>query len=121
MEPFRGNPLVEMPSVVLTRSWTHLRMVKLGLDDMEDTEQDRVLLGFFSVAVFGRSVSLALQRLKTRDRPAFLAWCGPWEEDMRRDPLCRFFYVLRTDILHGVTPLVGFVFQSLRRLCRVSG
>jgi len=102
-------PPSEMPSSCLTRAVTHLRVAHLGLRDMEASDQDRVLLGFFGVAVFGRSVTLALQHLKTWDEPAFLAWYEPWVAQMRQDPLCRFFYELRTDILHDVVPMVGVV------------
>lgn len=87
-------------------------MVKQGLRDMADPDQDRVLLGFFGIAVFGRSVTLALQLLKSFDKKAFDDWYQPWFQEMRGDPLCRFFYELRTDILHGMNPLIGFVLAS---------
>jgi hypothetical protein len=87
-------------------------MVRLGARDMLEADQDRVLLGFFSVALFGRSVTLALQHLKTWDEPVFLAWYAAWENEMRGDPLCKFFYDLRSDILHDVVPMVGFVLAS---------
>lgn len=99
----------EMPSNCVTRAGTHLRMVQLGLSDMESADHDRVTLGYYTVAIFGRSVSLALQHLKTWDKPAFLSWYAPWAGEMRRDPLCRFFYNLRTDIIHDVIPMAGVV------------
>lgn len=100
------------PLQVLTRANTHLRMVKQGLRDMGDADQDRVVLGFFGIAVFGRSVTLALQLLKSFDKQAFDDWYQSWFQEMRDDPLCRFFYELRTDILHGMGPLIGFVLAS---------
>ena len=35
-----------------------LRMVHQGLRDMQETDQDRILLGFLGVVVFGRSMTL---------------------------------------------------------------
>lgn len=105
--PFPPDPLQ-----VLNRANTHLRMVKQGLRDMADPDQDRVLLGFFGIVVFGRSVTLALQHLRTFDRQAFDEWYEPWFKEMRDDPLCKFFYQLRTDTLHGMSPLIGFVLAS---------
>jgi hypothetical protein len=109
-----------MPLQVLTRANTHLRMVKQGIRDMEDPDQDRVLLGFFGIAVFGRSVTLALQHLRTFDDHAFDEWYKPWFGEMRTDELCRFFYQLRTDILHDMNPLVGFVWRPMARTPQVS-
>jgi hypothetical protein len=87
-------------------------MVKQGLRDMADSDQDRVILGFFGIAVFGRSVTSALQNLRTFDKPAFDEWYEPWKQQMKDDTLCRFFYQLRTDILKDIGPLVGFVLAS---------
>ena len=33
--------------------------------------------------------------------------------EMTGDPLCKFFYALRTEILHGITPVTGYVLSSL--------
>jgi len=88
-------------------------MVKQGLRDMQDPDGDRVILGFFGIAVFGRSVTSALQNLRTFDKEAFDEWYGPWKQEMKEDPLCRFFYQLRTDILKDIGPLVGFVLASM--------
>ncbi len=87
-------------------------MARLGLGDMSESEQDRVVLGFCSVAVFGRSVTLALQHLRHWDAEGYDQWYGPWRDEMNADPLCRFFYDLRTDILHGGVPNIGFMLGS---------
>ena len=81
-----------------------LGMVKQGLRDMEDPNDNRALFGFCGVVVFGRSVTLALQNLRTFDAVAFNKWYGPWEQEMRADPLLRFFYKLRTQLLHDIDP-----------------
>jgi hypothetical protein len=107
-----SGPIPDMPSNCLTRAQTHLNMVRVGLRDMSESERDRVVLGFCSVAVFGRSVTLALQRLRHWDREAYNEWYRPWRDEMEADPLCRFFYELRTDVLHGGVPNIGFVIGS---------
>src|ERR1700686_4816850 len=101
-----------MPSNVLTRTGTMLRLVQQGLRDMESPEQDRILLGFFSIAVFGRSVTSALQNLRTFDKQAFNNWYAGWQEEMKADPLCQFFYQLRSEILKEINPLVGVVLAA---------
>jgi hypothetical protein len=94
------------------RASTHLRLARLGLVDMESADHDRILLGYFTVAVFGRSCTLALQRLKHWDEAAFLKWYEPWATAMKNDPLCQFFYELRTEIVHGVTPIPGVMLAA---------
>jgi hypothetical protein len=75
----------------------------------------RTLLGLFAVVVFGRAVTNALQNLRTFDRQAFDEWYGPWKQEMEEDPLLRWFYKLRSDILKGIVPLIGFVIGSSGR------
>jgi hypothetical protein len=103
------------PAQVLTWAGAFLRVVRQGLRDMEETEHDRVLLGFFSVVVFGRAVTNALQNLRTFDERAFDEWYEPWQREMRNDPLLRWFYKLRTDILKGITPPIAIVIGSSGR------
>jgi hypothetical protein len=102
----------EFPSNCVMRASTHLRLARLGLVDMESADHDRILLGYFTVAVFGRSCTLALQRLKHWDEAAFLKWYEPWATAMKNDPLCQFFYELRTEIVHGVTPIPGVMLAA---------
>lgn len=86
-----------------------LAMVRQGLRDMEESDHDRVLLGFCGVVVFGRSVTFAMQNLRTFDRDAFKRWYGPWLREMTTDPLLLYFHKLRTQILHGISPSIGIV------------
>jgi hypothetical protein len=102
-----------LPSSCVTRASTHLRMIRLGISEMETADEDRVILGFFSVAIFGWSVTQALGRLKTWDRPGFVAWYAPWKAELENDPLCKFFVDQRNAIIHDVQPLVGFVLASV--------
>jgi hypothetical protein len=79
---------------------------------MAEPDQDRVVLGFFGVVVFGRSVTFALQKLRRFDAPAFDSWYEPWKQAMSTDALCQFFADLRTGIVHNTDPLIGFVLAT---------
>lgn len=109
---FPRHPHPKEPLQVLTRAGTMLRMAQQGLRNMADADQEQVLLGFLSVAVFGRGVTSALQNLRHFDRPAFDTWYQPWLDEMNADPLCRFFYKLRSDVLKGISPLIGIVLAT---------
>lgn len=93
-----------------------LGLAQRGLRDMADPELEfhRIMLGFFGVVVFGRSVTFALQHLRTFDEQAFNDWYAPWLAEMKADPLCRFFNDLRSAILHDVEPVIGIVRGSGR-------
>ena len=97
------------PSQAVTRAGTMLRMVQQGLRDMQETDQDRILLGFLGVVVFGRSITLVMQNLRRHDQEAFDRWYSPWQEEMKGDPLMRYFYVLRTMIIHHDAPAIGIL------------
>jgi hypothetical protein len=109
------NDLPPEPAQVLTRATTMLRLVRQGLRDMEETEHDRILLGFFSIVVFGRAVTNALQNLRSFDRRSFDEWYGPWQQEMRDYELLRWFYELRSKILKGIVPMIGIVIGSVGR------
>ena len=100
------------PSGVVTRAGTMLRMVKQGLRDMRETEQDRILLGFLGVVVFGRSMTLVMQNLRSHDREGFNKWYAPWQAEMKADPLMRYFYELRTTVIHQDAPLIGILLSG---------
>jgi hypothetical protein len=84
-----------------------LNFVKEGLRDMGTGDPSRVVIGLFAVAIFGRAVSSALQNLRTFDKPAFDAWYAPWEQAMRADEICQFFYSLRSAFLKDIEPTVA--------------
>jgi hypothetical protein len=95
------------PSQTVTRAGTMLRMVQQGLRDMQSTDQDRILLGFLGVVVFGRSMTLVMQNLRRHDRDAFDSWYAPWQAEMKDDPLMRYFCDLRTKVIHHDAPAIG--------------
>ena len=97
------------PSQTVTRAGTMLRMVRQGLRDMQETGQDRILLGFLGVVVFGRSMTLVMQNLRRHDQDAFDSWYSPWRTEMKDDPLMRYFYDLRTKVIHHDAPAIGIL------------
>lgn len=97
------------PSQTVTRAGTMLRMVLQGLRDMNETDQDRILLGFLGVVVFGRSMTLVMQNLRSHDQGAFDIWYAPWQAEMKDDPLMRYFNSLRTMVIHHDAPAIGIV------------
>ena len=97
------------PSQTVTRAGTMLRMVLQGLRDMQEADHDRILLGFLGVVVFGRSMTLVMQNLRSHDQEAFDSWYAPWQEEMKDDPLMRYFYVLRTMVIHHDAPAIGIL------------
>ena len=97
------------PSQTVTRAGTMLRMVQQGLRDMQETGQDRILLGFLGVVVFGRSMTLVMQNLRSQDEDAFDRWYAPWKKEMKDDPLMLYFCDLRTRVIHRDAPAIGIV------------
>jgi hypothetical protein len=97
------------PSQTVTRAGTMLRMVQQGLHDMQETDHDRILFGFLGVVVFGRSMTLVMQNLRTHDQDAFDGWYAPWQTEMKEDPLMRYFYDLRTKVIHHDAPAIGIL------------
>ena len=95
------------PSQTVTRAGTMLRMVQQGLRDMQETGQDRILLGFLGVVVFGRSMTLVMQNLRRHDQDEFDRWYAPWQAEMKDDPLMRYFCDLRTKVIHQDAPAIG--------------
>ena len=100
------------PSQVVTRAGTMLRMVKQGLSDMRETEQDRILLGFLGVVVFGRSMTLVMQNLRRHGQEEFDSWYTPWQVEMKGDPLMRYFHNLRTMVIHHDAPAIGILLSG---------
>ena len=109
------------PSQVVTRSGTMLRMVAQGLRDMKDADHDRLLFGFLGVVVFGRSMTLVMQNLRTHDRATFDAWYAPWQREMQADPLMKYFSDLRTKVIHQDAPAIGIVLASVGTNARPVG
>jgi hypothetical protein len=102
------------PDRVLTRAGTMLRVVAQGLRDMDDDPTgDRRLFGFLGIVVFGRSVTFALQNLRTFEEATFDEWYKPWQNEMQHDPLLLYFNKLRTEILKDIAPPIAILLASV--------
>jgi hypothetical protein len=77
-----------------------------------------------SVVVFGRAVTNVLQNLRSKV-PNFDAWYAPWKAEMEQDPLMRYLYELRTDLLkkgrEGATNVTSIQSASLGEILRMLG
>ena len=75
-----------------------LKTAKQGLEDLIKGPPERKLSGLRNLIVFGRAVTNILQNLRSIE-PDFDAWYEKYREEMRNDPLMRYFYELRSKIL----------------------
>lgn len=69
-----------------------------GLEDLIGVPQRKKMSGLRNLVVFGRAVTNVIQNLRSKE-PDFDTWYGKYQEEMRRDPLMKFFYELRSKIL----------------------
>ena len=82
----------------LSRAKETLSTARLGLTDVLSGRPERRLGGVRNLIVFGRAVTNVLQNLRSTE-PTFDAWYQPFVDQMRADPLLRYFYQLRSEIL----------------------
>ena len=74
-------------------------MARAGLVDATGDDPRRRRPGLMNLFTYGRSVTLAIQTIKSFD-PAFEEWWSPYQEWMKADPLMTYFNDTRTDIVH---------------------
>lgn len=81
---------------------------------MKAPEQGAQFAGLMNLAVFGRSVTLLLQNMRTLDAEGFNAWYAPFETEMRGDELMQYFSKLRNEVLKEGPPRaqVGFLLKG---------
>ena len=84
---------------VLQRTSETLETAKFGLNDFLSHDARRKMPGLRNLIVFGRAVTNVLQNLRTYDRVRFDQWYGPLRSEMDQDPLLKFVYNLRSEIL----------------------
>jgi hypothetical protein len=89
---------------VLSKVREILATAKRGLDDLTGRDPTRKTSGLHNVAVFGRSVTLVLQNLRSVNRSAFDAWYEPRVQTMAKEPLFTYFRELRNTILKQGPP-----------------
>ena len=71
---------------------------RLGLGHLQGDDPRARIAGLRNVVVFGWAVTNVLQNLRSTE-PEFDAWYQPHVEQMRQDPLLKYFYDLRSQIL----------------------
>src|SRR5438132_10702126 len=90
---------------VLRAARQTLATVEKGLADLASGDPNRRVAGLHNLVVFGRAVTNVLQNLRSSE-PDFDAWYGPHRAEMEADPLLKYLYELRSEILkEGVSPL----------------
>ena len=96
-EPETPRPKRTSGEILLSVSET-LRMAVMGLADLQSDDHERRLPGLRNVCVDGHATTQTLQNLRSVDDD-FDGWYEPIREALKADPLMRFFWDLRTDIL----------------------
>lgn len=80
-----------------------LETAEFGLHDLMAAHGPRRMAGFRNLVTFGRAVTNVLQGLRSTELE-FESWYQPRVEEMRKDPLIRHFYQVRSKILkQGIT------------------
>lgn len=76
-----------------------LDSAKLGLEAVHAADPRRRIAGIRNVVTFGKATTDVLRRLKTNE-PGYEAWWEKYSTEMAADPVMKFFYKLRSTILH---------------------
>jgi len=88
----------EKTKEILKRVEDTLRSAEIGLDMLKSGNPKFVSPGLRNVVVFGRSVTNVLQTLR-RTEKEYDEWYSKYREEMKKDPLMKYFYDLRSEIL----------------------
>jgi hypothetical protein len=99
--------MAESTKDVLHKTREMLDVAQRGLSDLIGADAARRPMGIYNVAVFGRSVTLVLQNMRSIDRAGFDAWYAPYANEMETDPLADYFKKLRNEILKQGAPSTG--------------
>jgi hypothetical protein len=84
---------------VLRKTRSTLRRAEFALDTLQHTpDRERQVAEMANVVVAGRAVTNVLQLLRSKVE-GFDDWYEPWQQQMRQDPLLRYLYRLRNEIL----------------------
>jgi len=93
-----STPKKANTSDILRRVEETLKTAEFGLDDLINGPPERKLAGLRNLVVFGRAVTNVLQKLRSVE-PEFDSWYEKYREEMKNDPLMKYFYDLRSKIL----------------------
>ncbi|MCK4431726.1 MAG: hypothetical protein KAW19_10560 [Candidatus Aminicenantes bacterium] len=83
---------------ILKRTEGMLKFAMLGLQDLIYGPPERKLAGLSNLIVFGRAVTNVLQNLRSTETD-FDKWYEKYKNEMKSDPLMKYFYNLRSEIL----------------------
>ena len=83
---------------ILARVEQTLVAARAGYDDAVGKNPKRRVPGLWNLVVFGRAVTNVLQNLRSTERE-FDEWYRPREAEMRADPLLKYLYDRRSEIL----------------------
>jgi hypothetical protein len=84
---------------VLRRAEEIFQTAKHGFEDLTGPNRARRFTGLRNLIVFGRSITFVLQNLRSIVREQFDEWYAPKQEEMRKDPLMRYFVDARNEVL----------------------
>lgn len=76
-----------------------LGMAQAGYADATSADPRRRRPGIMNLFTYGRSVTMAMQTMKSLDAD-FAEWWRPYQEKMASGPLMCYFNTARTDVLH---------------------
>ena len=99
--------MAKSTSSVLQRTEETLYTAMLGLKALESSDPRERMAGLRNLIVFGRAVTNVLQNLRSIE-PEFESWYSPYVAEMSVDPLMKFFYKLRSEILKQGSLPTGF-------------
>lgn len=94
---------------ILQRAQDTLHTAQLGLLDLQSADPRIRVAGIRNVIVFGRAVTNVLQNLRSTES-TFDEWYKPQVEAMEAEPLMKYLYKLRSEILkEGSMPVASSV------------
>lgn len=76
-----------------------MEIAKRGLEKFVKESGTRKMSGLLNAVTYGRSVTKILQKLRSAEEIDFDAWYQRYREEMEWDPLMKFFYSLRNELL----------------------
>jgi hypothetical protein len=92
-----SNQLMNI-KVILQRAEETLQTARYGFEDLIGSNRERMFSGLRNLIVFGRSVTLVLQNLRSVIKDDFDRWYEPEQEKMRNDLLMRYFKNARNEL-----------------------
>ena len=98
--------MAKSTSSVLKRTEETLYTAKLGLNGLSSADPRERMAGLRNLVVFGRAVTNVLQNLRTIE-PEFEEWYSSYVQEMLENPLMKYFYKLRSEILKQGTVRIG--------------